>query len=657
MQSKTSFFNPMLFRKNLTRFWPLWGGASILGGLAPLAMLMQLIQNRFQVVLTGPEVADAYYLILTEIVPALCLLYAVLCALVVWSYLYNARSVGLMHTLPLSRRGLFVTNVLSGLAMLLIPFAVTGVLCVLVTAMAGSVAPAALLVTVVCVLGECLFYFSSATLVAFVTGHGAAMVVLYFVFHFLAVGVEFLLRGLGNGFYFGVTSDPVGVSQWLSPTVALLRQVAYREEYREIPVPGRDFVRSELSAVHLENAWIIALYALVGVGLLVLAWLLYCRRRSESAGDVVAVGWMKPVFRYGVALCAGLAGGLALYSIFWSSYQAGSRYEAVPMGICMAIAAVMGFYIASMLLAKSLRIFRATWKGAAGTAVAAAVLCGIAAADVLGVEDRVPQAGEVSSVYLMLDSVNGNFFEEEEIQKIVEAHQGILAEKAVFLSNENRAYQEDEWYKTSFQVDYQLNNGKKLSRSYYIDYHRDDPENPESAIGRLAALAADPAVQRVNLLRDDIDHFTGGEIDCWLPNGRAQSYAAIDAGQAQTLYEAVQRDIEAGHFGKTAFRDEQWAQEVYYGSLNLYYQTTPIAEEDNASYGRAISINLSVHCTETLNTLKKLGILDEDHLLLTYREMDEQNVYDDDSDLPIAQNGTAESVYIPAENVFAERMG
>ena len=64
-----------------------------------------------------------------------------------------------------------------------------------------------------------------------------------------------------------------------------------------------------------------------------------------------------------------------------------------------------------------------------------------------------------------------------------------------------------------------------------------------------------------------------------------------------------------------------------------------------------------MHCTETLNTLKKLGILDEDHLLLTYREMDEQNVYDDDSDLPIAQNGTAESVYIPAENVFAERMG
>ena len=25
MQSKRSFFNRTLFRKNLTRFWPLWG--------------------------------------------------------------------------------------------------------------------------------------------------------------------------------------------------------------------------------------------------------------------------------------------------------------------------------------------------------------------------------------------------------------------------------------------------------------------------------------------------------------------------------------------------------------------------------------------------------------------------------------------------------
>ena len=42
MQSKRSFFNKALFRKNLTRYWPLWGGMSIAGSFIPLYMLLEL---------------------------------------------------------------------------------------------------------------------------------------------------------------------------------------------------------------------------------------------------------------------------------------------------------------------------------------------------------------------------------------------------------------------------------------------------------------------------------------------------------------------------------------------------------------------------------------------------------------------------------------
>ena len=35
MRSKTSYFNRTLFLKNLTRFWPLWGGATFIGILLP----------------------------------------------------------------------------------------------------------------------------------------------------------------------------------------------------------------------------------------------------------------------------------------------------------------------------------------------------------------------------------------------------------------------------------------------------------------------------------------------------------------------------------------------------------------------------------------------------------------------------------------------
>lgn len=136
MQSKTSYFNAMLFRKNLTRFWPLWGLASFVGALFPLAVLLDMVHRGWNV-LSAPDFTGMYYDAVSA-VPVINLVYAALCAMAVWSYLYNARSVGLMHTLPIRREGLFLTNFLSGLSMTLIPYAVTGVLCVVVCLLAAG---------------------------------------------------------------------------------------------------------------------------------------------------------------------------------------------------------------------------------------------------------------------------------------------------------------------------------------------------------------------------------------------------------------------------------------------------------------------------------------------------------------------------------------
>ena len=98
MRSKTSCFNGTLFRKNLSRYWPLWGLASFGGAMFPLAMLLELLHDGFR--FWSPlETRQAYYTVLSYGVPVISIVYAILCAMAVWSYLYNARSVGLMHTL------------------------------------------------------------------------------------------------------------------------------------------------------------------------------------------------------------------------------------------------------------------------------------------------------------------------------------------------------------------------------------------------------------------------------------------------------------------------------------------------------------------------------------------------------------------------------
>ena len=69
-----------------------------------------------------------------------------------------------------------------------------------------------------------------------------------------------------------------------------MQQVRPDSTYEEKLVQGGvygSYSTNVLTEVHLENGWLIAVYAAVGVVLMVLAWLMYRRRRSESAGDVV----------------------------------------------------------------------------------------------------------------------------------------------------------------------------------------------------------------------------------------------------------------------------------------------------------------------------------------------------------------------------------
>lgn len=318
MRSKTSYFNGTLFKKNLSRYWPLWGLASFGGAMFPLAMLLELLHNGFQFWLPL-ETRQAYYTVLSYGVPVISIVYAILCAMAVWNYLYNARSVGMMHTLPIRREGLFVTNVLSGLTMMAIPYAVTGVLLVLVSLLFGGFEPVGVLVTVLGVMGESLFFFGLATFCAFIVGNVFMLPALYGLLNFIAVLTDFMVNLLAQGFCFGLNSSYSGTVEWLSPVVYLIQKISpnstYETQWVTDRLGGQRYETSVLTSVTLENGWLIAAYAAAGAALLGLAWLLYRRRRSESAGDVVAVGWMKPVFRYGCAVYAAILGGRLLYAL------------------------------------------------------------------------------------------------------------------------------------------------------------------------------------------------------------------------------------------------------------------------------------------------------------------------------------------------------
>ena len=617
MRSKTSCFNGTLFRKNLSRYWPLWGLASFGGAMFPLAMLLELLHNGFR--FWSPlETRQAYYTVLSYGVPVISIVYAILCAMAVWSYLYNARSVGMMHTLPIRREGLFVTNVLSGLTMMAIPYAVTGVLLVLVTMLFGGFEPMGVLVTVLGVMGESLFFFGLATFCALIVGNIFMLPALYGLLNFIAVLTDFMVNLLAQGFCFGLNSSYSGTVEWLSPVVYLVQKISpnstYETQWVTDRLGGQRYETSVLTSVTLENGWLIAAYAAAGAALLGLAWLLYRRRRSESAGDVVAVGWMKPVFRYGCAVYAAILGGRLLYALLWDSFQSGRYFTVLPMILCMIAGGAIGYYAASMLLAKTPRVFKTTWKGMLAVALGCAALCGAMKFDVFGVVRRVPAADSVKQVNLY--AADSNYYltpgqDDALIEEVRALHQAIINDKDYALtaaSAASEAYsgadEEIPHAYTNVRFTYTLNSGLKVERQYDLYLARDRMAQDGTYDNLLDRLIISPEMRQKRIRRQDGNF----RLDTAWINTRTGG-TDLNSREVETILSAVARDAENGNWGVYDWFNSQNDADHYDMTVHVGYQM------ENHRYD-SIDISVREGMAETIHALKELGLITDEDLVL-----------------------------------------
>lgn len=624
MRSKTSYFNGTLFKKNLSRYWPLWGLASFGGAMFPLAMLLELLHNGFQ--FWSPlETRQAYYTVLSYGVPVISIVYAILCAMAVWSYLYNARSVGMMHTLPIRREGLFVTNVLSGLTMMAIPYTVTGVLLVLVTMLFGGFEPMGVLVTVLGVMGESLFFFGLATFCAFIVGNVFMLPALYGLLNFIAVLTDFMVNLLAQGFCFGLNSSYSGTVEWLSPVVYLIQKISpnstYETQWVTDRLGGQRYETSVLTSVTLENGWLIAAYAAAGAALLGLAWLLYRRRRSESAGDVVAVGWMKPVFRYGCAVYAAILGGRLLYALLWESFQNGQYFAILPMILCMIAGGAVGYYAASMLLAKTPRVFKTTWRGMLAVALGCAALCGAMKYDLFGVTRRVPAPDSVKLVNVY--AAGSNYYltpgqDDALIEKVRALHQAIISDKDYALTTASAATEaysgadgEVPYAYTTVRFTYTLNSGLKVERRYnlYLTQNRMAREGTYDYL--LDQLINSPEMrQKCIRWRDEGFQLDGAWIDTW------RDYSDLSSREVGLILDAVAKDAENGDWGVYNWFQADNDADSYEIQIHFQYKL-PESQFDRAY--DAIQVNVKEGMTETIQTLKELKLI-TDADLVTNRE-------------------------------------
>ena len=628
MRSATSYFNGTLYRKTLARFWPLWGlwGVGWLF-LAPLRLLNSYFTDyawratsaRDSLLWDARNLPD---LLGSGVV--LALFFAILCAMAVYGYLYNSRSACWTHALPMRREALFTTQYLAGLSMMLLPLLAAAVLTAIVEVSFlpmeswGEVL-SALLTWLLAQCGLCLFFFSFAAFCAMFTGHILALPAFYGILNGLAAGLWFLVDALMNEFYYGYAGTPgaLTVVEYLTPAEILTGAVYW-------------FSGTPAESAHLSSPGTVAVYALVGVALAFVSLCVYRRRHVETAGDVVAVAVVRPLFKYGVAFCSGLAFGMFTAAFFnWTE-----RPILIP---CILIWTVVGYFVAEMLLKKSFRVFKA-WKGAAVMTAVMLVLCLLCLMDVFGVVNRVPAAAQVRSVRVEIDmgypydggrTLSADLTDPAQIEEILSLHQAIVDHQ----DDEGRGANSESDY-TSAYFTYTLSSGGVLDRRYRsVPIYAEGLNTKGTVAYALRQIVEDRTLVSMAY---DFDGFlkdarlTSAYLNRVYLNGESYSEDLYLDDYRQELWDAVQKDFAEGNIGvRYLFDNDRVRRENTYTTDLIFEATVNYSEvkgpafDDEIYYetrpsNNYLHVTLSPQARHTLAVLEKAGIFEEGYSLIPW---------------------------------------
>lgn len=631
MRSVTSCFNSTLYRKTMGRFWPLW---TLYGLIWLFVQPLNLLNQYFDNLRWGTGAADpqSYLLSMATDVPltlaagaVLSCVFGILCAMAVYGYLYNNRSAAMMHALPMRRETLFLTQYLAGLSFLLLPHLAVAILTaavelILLPSAYWGAALSALGLWLLVQSGTALFFFSFASFCAMFTGHILALPAFYAILNGLVMVIYTLLTQLMAQFFYGLPRGYTNnkLVEYCTPLLTLID--ACDMSASPVNVNG---VTTTTDRWFLASAGTVAAYAAVGVVFAVLALMIYRYRHVESAGDVVAIPVVRPIFLCGVSFCTGLCFGTLTSTFFgWQS-------EALPLSLSVLVWTAAGWLAAQMLLKKSFRVFR-TWKGCLAMVAALALLCAACFLDLFGVEDRVPDAGQVASLTVSgdlgypYDSGNlrlDNVTDPTQIQRAVNLHQAIVRDKdRADLDSRNYAPGDDYIY---FRVRYTMKDGSTLERNYdSVPVYQNERNQEGSVTWQANQLLQDRELVSLSYGFDRYEQkgrLMYAQLDgvYHLETHTLESISLDQASKAdlERLWQAVRQDFGEGTIGvRYLFEDQERFDNTCRTDLVFGFEMPfPLPGRPDNTSSEHLTITLTPQADNTLALLNELGALGGDY--------------------------------------------
>lgn len=472
-----------VFRKNVTRFAPLWS-LYLIGGLLVLLSMTAGYSERSTAGLLGEFLG--YFAFVNMI-------YGCLTAQMLFGDLFQSRLCNALHALPLRRETWFFTHVLSGLAFSVVPHTVATAVLMLRLGAYAYLAP----LWMMGMLLEYLFFFGLAVLCVFCTANRVAMATVYGIMNFLALIFRWFVETVYIPLMYGVVAD--------GAIFSIFCPVMWLPEHA-----GSFLEVGSLRDVSLGSGWIyLTVLAGLGIAFLVVGLLLYRRRALECAGDFMAVKCLKPVFSVACTLFFG-----GLFAQF-GAFLVGQHMLFLAVGI------VVGFFVGQMLLNRTVSVFRLRSFGKLAlisvlllTSMLAVVL------DVAGIVRWTPEADQIARVSVIHSSGLGDngLSQQEDIRQVIRIHQLIVRQMRPG----------DDWENSDgVTIRYEQKDGRVTERNYRMYLSNDLRDalrvmlsNPRYVLGDTDWDSLISSIQKVsigdnNLEKEQIESFLQAvKADC-----------------------------------------------------------------------------------------------------------------------------------------------
>lgn len=601
MTSKISCFDRAVFRRALKKTAPVWILYTLYELLLPLRLFsfcrgVSSCTDDFLVQIE--KTILGYARINASLLPFLL---GGLLAWVLFFWLFRAGTAYFYAALPVRRETLFLTNYLTGLLLCAAPALLSSLLLWAVGAGFGAaVFVPAMQVFTATMLGFLLF-FSFAVLVCCVVGQMAAMPIVYVILNFTFFVLETIVRHLLFTFVYGMPYSQSSTMQSFAlhatPVLGLL-QGGFRVQTDWLERDGMYYMEY---APRLEGWSYLGMLAVLGLVFALCAFLLLKHREMERSGDVIAVGWLRPVALYVFTIGCALVLGALMAELFSSNTSDNFWY--VLLFSCAG--AFVGYFAGKMLLQKTVHVFRSGWLGLGACCLALLLAFGAAEFDLFGYSRYLPERSAVQAAGLTHYQSNGLYTTQDDafIQDVLNLHTAAVSEKSK-QEHRRHAYQLGTDYTEQFYITYRMTDGTLTERYYSIVYSDADLEDPDSLISRFSALYNSPGSV---LIRTGFDtpRTEKNVLSCYVSSFDTGESLELTGRDAWRVYTACLDDINAGLLGAEDVSGSGSTKEAgNYTPLNLIFTvTTQVPGQTDSLYVDSIPLAAE----ETVRALTAFG--------------------------------------------------